>query len=115
MRVRLFSCKKPFEPGTIDQKNIEPAVVVVVVEGNAATRGFEQILVLVLSAKDCFRIQAGVAGNIQKADAQIGVLRPLLFLRICFLINLSDRRPERTGQTEYVLQRQYESRALERL
>jgi hypothetical protein len=36
-------------------------------------------------------------------------------LRICFLINRSDGRPERTGQAEPVLQQQYESRAAERL
>src|SRR5437879_12083574 len=103
MGGQLDSVGKTIEPGAIYQKNIEPAVVVVVVEGNAATRGFEQILVLVLSAKDCFRIQAGLAGNIQEAHAKIGVRRALLFLRVCFLINLSDGRAERTGQTEHVL------------
>src|SRR5438876_12170580 len=105
MRGRLGSCGKTFEPGAIYQKNIEPAVVVVVVEGNAATRGFEQILVLVFSAKDCFRIQAGLARNIQEANAKIGV-RPALLV----LINSSDGRPARTGQTEHVLQREHDSR-----
>ena len=77
MRSRLLPCGKTFQPPAIDQKNIQPAVVVVVVEGDAAAGGFEQILVFVFAAEDCFRVEAGFAGDVQEVDAEIGVLREL--------------------------------------
>ncbi len=75
MRSRFAARGKAFEPRAVHQKDVEPSVVVVIVEGNAATGGFEQILVLVLAAKDRFRIQAGFARHVEEAHAQIAVLR----------------------------------------
>ena len=80
MRRGLAARRKAFQPRSIHQKNIEPAVVVVIVEGNAATRGFEQIFIFVLSAEDGFRIQAGFASYVEKADAKIGALGLLVWL-----------------------------------
>src|SRR5262249_22677600 len=56
MRDRFLANRKTFEPRTINEKNIEPAVVVVIVERNTAARGFEQIFVLMFAAVNCFRV-----------------------------------------------------------
>ncbi len=61
MRSRLAAGGKAFQPRAVHEKNIEPAVVVVIVEGDAAARGFQQIFVFVLAAENCFRIQSGFA------------------------------------------------------
>ena len=52
MRSRLAACGKALESGSVDQEDVEPAVIVVIVESNTASRGFEQVFVLVLAAKD---------------------------------------------------------------
>ena len=48
-------------------KDIEPAVVIVIVKRDAAAGGFEQILVLVFSAEDGFDIQAGFARDVKRS------------------------------------------------
>ena len=44
--------------------------MVVVEEGRAAARGFEQIFVAVLAAEDRLDIEAGLFGDIDKLDAE---------------------------------------------
>src|SRR4051812_44084112 len=80
---------KSFEPRAVNQKDVEPSVVVVIVERDAAACGFEQILVLVLAAEDGFGIESGLSRHVSKADAEIGGRRRLIFcrLRCCCAFN----------------------------
>ena len=63
---------KPSKPPAVDEENVEPAVVVVIVESDAAARGLEQVLVLMLAAENCFGVQAGFLGDVDEGDAEIG-------------------------------------------
>ena len=107
MGNRLAAGRKPFEPRSVHQKNIQPAIVVVVVERNSAARGFEQIFVLVLAAKNSFRIEAGFAADVEKADSEITACRRLLRRR-CRSFLSSSRKPARTRQGEHILERKDE-------
>ena len=69
MRRGFVSRGKAFQSRAIHQKNVEPAVVVVVVEGHSAAGGLQQIFVLMFSAKNGFHVQTGFAADIYKADA----------------------------------------------
>ena len=54
----LLSGGKSFEARAVDEKNIEPAVVVVVVERDSAAGGFEQIFIFVFTAENGLDIEA---------------------------------------------------------
>src|ERR1700737_319327 len=71
MRRGLLPWGKTLEAGAVDQKNVQPAVVVVIVESHAAAGGFQQIFVFVLAAEDGFYVQAGLASNVEKRDAEV--------------------------------------------
>ena len=71
MRGRGLACGKTFESRAVHEKNIEPSVVVVVVEGDAAAGGFEKIFVFVFAAEDGLGVEAGFAGDVDEADAEI--------------------------------------------
>src|ERR1700689_3287917 len=73
MRSRFRARGKALESRSVHQKNVEPAIVVVIVEGNAAAGSFQEIFVLVLAAEDGFRVEAGLSGDVEKPDAQIVV------------------------------------------
>src|SRR5439155_1759819 len=62
---------KIFEAPAVDQKNVQPAVVVVVVERDAAAGGFEKIFVLVLAAENGFGVESGFTRNIEEGNAEI--------------------------------------------
>ena len=79
MRSRLLAGWKSFEPPTVHQKNVQPAVVVVIVKCNAAAGGFEQIFVFVLAAIDCFRVEAGRAPHTSTKVAPIELLDLVVF------------------------------------
>jgi hypothetical protein len=64
--MRLLALGKSFQPPAVDQKQIEPSVVVVVVEGQAAAGGFKQILVLEFAAVDGLPGKAGFGGDLNK-------------------------------------------------
>ena len=67
MRSRFLSpAGNPSKTRTIHQKNVQPAVVVVVVKRDAAAGGLEQIFVFVLAAEDGFGVEAGRAPDIDK-------------------------------------------------
>src|SRR5207302_1754499 len=91
MRGRLGPSRKAFKPRTIYEKNVQPAVIVVVVEGHAASRGLQQIFVLVLAAEDSLRVQARLASDIQEGYAEIVAQSiriffvKIVFVRIGFL------------------------------
>jgi len=67
---RLLALGKAFQPPTVDDKDIQPIVLVIVEERHAAASGFEQIFVLVLAAVDRLRGQPGGFGDIHKAQAE---------------------------------------------
>ena len=103
----LFARRKAFQPPAVDQEDVEPAVVVIVVEGDAAARGLEQVLVLVLAAKDGLGIESGFFGYVDEGDAEIAAgIRGWGFL--------SENR-ERADQGEHIGKREHERRAAERL
>ena len=68
MRSGLLSGREALKARAIHQKNVEPAVVVVIVESDATTRGLEQIFILMLAAVDGFCIQSRLAGDIGEAE-----------------------------------------------
>ena len=72
VRVRFFAFGEAFQPPAVHQKDVEPAVVVVVVEGDAAAGGLEQVLVLVLAAEDGLGVETSFAGDVGEGDADIG-------------------------------------------
>src|SRR5689334_5194220 len=76
MADRFLSLRKALEARAVDEEDVEPAIVVVVVERHAATGGLQQILVLVLAAENRLRVQAGFFCDVHEGDAQVsGKLR----------------------------------------
>ena len=69
--ARLLPSGKAFEAPSVHQKNVEPAVVVVIIEGHAAACGFQQVFVLVLAAVNRLGMQSRFTRNVQKGDAEI--------------------------------------------
>jgi len=67
----LLTGGKAFEARAVDEKNVEPAVVVVVVESHAAAGSLEEVFVLVLAAENGFNVEAGVARVVEEGDADI--------------------------------------------
>src|ERR1700752_5275589 len=71
MRDRFIACGKPFGAKAIYDKNVEPAVIVVIVKGDSTAGSLEQVLIFVLSTEDGFYVQAGFASDIQKTHIQV--------------------------------------------
>ena len=53
------SCRKSFERGSVHQKNVRPAVVVVIENGYAGSGGLDDVFLRVFPAKDLGHGQAG--------------------------------------------------------
>src|SRR6266850_7855872 len=70
MRGRFLPRRKTFESPAVYEKNIQPTVVVVIVEGDTAPGGLEQISILVFAAEDSFGVEAGFARDVEEADTQ---------------------------------------------
>ena len=70
MRGGLLAGGEAFQARAVHQKNIEPAVVVVIVEGDAAAGGFEQIFILVLAAENRFGVESGFFRDVDEIDAR---------------------------------------------
>ena len=66
----LMALGKSFEPPAVDEKDVEPVVLIVVKECGAAARGFEQVLVAVFAAEDHFHIQPSLFGDVDKLHAE---------------------------------------------
>ena len=97
MRSRLTAGGEAFETRTVHEKNVEPAIVVVVVERNSATGCFEQIFVLVFAAEDRLGIQAGFAPHVEEGDSEIVARRRNFFRGFRFL---RCRRRNRAGRAK---------------
>src|SRR5215469_1328231 len=72
MRDRFLSLWETLQAGTIHHKNVEPAIVIVVIKRNSTTRRFEQIFILVLATKESLDVQARLLRHIDEADAYGG-------------------------------------------
>jgi hypothetical protein len=102
MRRGFLSFGKSFEACTVHQKDIQPAIVVVVVECDTATRGLEKILIPMLAAIDCLCVQASFASDVQKVDTEIG------FQRLFWFLVVSAEKPARRRETENAFKRKNE-------
>src|SRR5208283_3704339 len=115
VRGRFGAWGKALESRAIYQKNIEPPIVVVIVERNTAAGGFEQILVLVPASEDGFRIQPGLTGDVEKADVQIAAVdRRFVFRRRGLLLSCARPHPARTSHRQHAVEREYKCRTAER-
>src|SRR5277367_3099384 len=70
MTTGFLPGRKAFESPAIDEEEIEPAIRVVVVEGEPAARGFQQIFVGFLAAVDGLDGKAGLLHDVSEADTQ---------------------------------------------
>jgi len=59
-----FARGKTFQSCAVHQKNVGPAVVIVVENGGAGAGGLDDVLLRVLAAEDDGRGQAGFLGNV---------------------------------------------------
>ena len=107
---RFVSGGKSFEVRAVHQKNVEPAVVVVVVERDSAARGFEQVFVLVFAAEDRFDVKARFASDVHETDPERSARLQRFDRRLCWWCGL---RPQRTRQPQHTLQRENRSRSAE--
>ena len=71
MRCGFLSGGKTFEAPAVNEKNIQPAVLVVVIEGGAAAGGFKEIFIFVLAAEDGFGVEAGFTRDVQEGNTKI--------------------------------------------
>ena len=56
--MRFLALRETFEAPAVDEEEIEPAVVVVIVEGQAAAGGFEEIFIFADATENGFDIEA---------------------------------------------------------
>ena len=68
--MRFLAFGKTLEAPAIDEEEIEPAVVVIVVEGEAAAGGFEEIFVFADAAENGFNVEAGTFDDVDERDAE---------------------------------------------
>src|SRR5229473_2372588 len=116
MRSGFLSGRETFEAPAVDKKNVQPAVVVVIVESDAAAGGFEKILVLVLAAVNGFGVQAGFARDVKEGNAKIvRVSRTSGLLRSCSPRKGFRHPLFRERQGEHLLEREHDRGAAERL
>ncbi len=70
VRDGFLALGKAFDTGAVDEEDIDPVVVIVVEESYAAACGFEEISVFVFATVDGFGVEAGLAGDVDEADAE---------------------------------------------
>jgi hypothetical protein len=69
MRDGFPALGETLKPPTVDEKKIEPTVVIVIVESHTAAGGFQKIFIFVLAAEDGFDVEARFLGDIDEVDA----------------------------------------------
>src|SRR5438034_3926666 len=74
MGGRLFAGRKTFQAPTVYQKNIQPAIVVVVVERDAAAGGLKQVFIFVLATVNRLCVESRFATDVYKSSSQTAVL-----------------------------------------
>ena len=110
---RFFALFKSFEERAVQHQEIEPGIVVVIVEGDTAAGGLEEISIFVFVPKNGFGVEAGLASNVDEADAQ--------FARRCGRRfesfpcgERSEARPAWPRERQDLLQWQYNRRTTQR-
>jgi len=58
MRSGFLSFGEAFESGAVDEEDVEPAIVVVIIEGDPAAGSLEEIFIFVLASEDGLRVEA---------------------------------------------------------
>jgi hypothetical protein len=75
MRSGFLARRKALQPPSIHQKNIKPAIIVIVVKSDSTASGFEQIFIFVFAAVDGLSIQTCRASDIdERRSERIGWL-----------------------------------------
>ncbi len=97
-----------FEAPAVDEKNVQPAVVVIIVERDAAAGGFEKIFILVLAAENGFGVEAGCARDVEEGNAEITVGSSGGLWSSCALRKESGQPLLRERQGEHFLQREHD-------
>src|SRR5712692_4716258 len=112
----FLACWKTFQARAVHEENVQPTVVVVIVESDATARGFEKVFVLVLAAKNGFDVEAGVARDVEEGDAKI-VWAVIRRLEQCGdgVAGSGLLRSKWDRQSEYFFEREHQSRAAERV
>ncbi len=70
MRMWFLAFRKTFQAPAIHQKNVQPAVVVIIIKSDSAARGLKQKLIFVFAAKDRFCVEPGFFGDVHEVDAE---------------------------------------------
>ena len=74
-----FAGRKAFERGAVDEKNVRPAVVVVVEDGHAGAGGFDDVFLGVHAAKGVRGRESGFGGDVYEVrdrfSVGLGILR----------------------------------------
>ena len=68
--MRLLAFGEAFETPAIDHEEIDPAILIVVIESQAAAGGFKQVLVVFHAAINGYVGQSGLRSHFNKADAE---------------------------------------------
>ena len=69
---RLITGPEALETSAVDEEDVEPAVIIVVVERDATARGFEQVFVFVFAAEDGDGVEPGFFGDVNEGGAEFG-------------------------------------------
>src|ERR1700678_3238004 len=72
MTAWLLSFGEAIETPAVDEEEVEPAVVVIVVKRQAAACGLQEVLILALRAVGCCDVEAGLLCDVDVADAKRG-------------------------------------------
>ena len=62
---------EPSQARTVHDEDIEPAIIVIIVESNSTTGCFQQVLVLMFSAENGLGIQSGFSRDVDELHAEI--------------------------------------------
>src|ERR1019366_4066155 len=81
MAPRLLTRREAFQAPAVHQEDIQPTIVVVIIETQATAGSFQKIFVLSLAAIDGFHGQAGFFDNIYETEAERGALNRRLWCR----------------------------------
>src|ERR1700688_16841 len=128
MTMRLLTFSETFESPTIYKKDVQPAIVVIVIKSEAAAGGFEKIFIFFHTAVDSFDIKARTFDDIHKADTQrrgfdrrlragrwrsgLGVITALDRTNLLFRRNILLRGPR--GERHKIRKGKHQSRAAQR-
>src|ERR1019366_6280834 len=81
MAPRLLTRREAFQAPAVHQEDIQPTIVVVIIETQATAASFQKIFVLSLAAIDGFHGQARFFDNIYETEAERGALNRRLWSR----------------------------------